>query len=383
MKFGILNEAQVAKGSTHAVRIQEVIDEAVHADKLGFDYWGTSEQHLVPSSWTVSSPQAIYGAVAALTKRIKLRTMSIVTLKELGHPILNAERLATLDAISQGRVEFGSARSNNAAYQTAFGIDPTRTRQEWLETVEATLRAMQENPFTFQGEIYKIDEPFYVSPRPYSMVPPPVWAAASSAESHRMTGELGIGVMTLESFLGWDYAKDCVEAHIEGFKSAAPIGGLYPPNPGRAFLTFPAHVAETHDRAIDEARETTLGLVAHLADLYSTVAKSEKEKGGDSYAYLLDLADKISHFTNDIEGLIEHSPTAMIGTPDEVIERIQRLEKMGFNEIILKIDNYGHRTNLRSMEMFAKYVIPGVKHPSLIPDNDYEQRGVAAKPYLI
>lgn len=383
MKFGILNEGQVTKGSTHAVRIQEVIDEAVHADKLGFDYWGTSEQHLVSSSWTVSSPQAIYGAVAALTKRIKLRTMSVITLKELGHPILTAERLATLDAISQGRVEFGSARSNNAAYQTAFGIDPTNTQREWLETVEATLRAMQEDPFTFQGEIYKIDEPLHVTPRPYSMVPPPVWAAASSVASHKMTGELGIGVMTLESFFGWDYAKDCAEAHIEGFKTAAPIGGLYPPNPGRAFLTFPAYVAETHDRAIDEARETTLGLVAHLADLYTTVAKHEKEKGGESYGYLLELADKILPFTKDIEGLIEHSPTAMVGTPDELIERIQRLEKMGYNEIILKFDNHGHRNNLRAMEMFAKYVIPGVKHPSLIPDNDYEQRGVKAKPYLI
>ncbi|MDE8671098.1 LLM class flavin-dependent oxidoreductase [Pseudarthrobacter sp. H3Y2-7] len=383
MKFGILNEGQVAKGSTHAVRIQEVIDEAVHADKLGFDYWGTSEQHLVPSAWTVSSPQAVYGAVAALTKRIKLRTMAVVALKELGHPILTAERLATLDAISQGRVEFGSARSNNSAYQTAFGIDPTKTRQEWLETVEATLRAMQENPFTFKGEIYNIDEPFTVSPRPYSLVPPPVWASATSVESHKMTGELGIGVMTLENWFGWDYAKDCVEAHIEGFKSAAPIGGLYPANPGRAFLAFPAHVAETHDRAVDEARETALGLVASVTDLYMNLAKSEKEKGGDSYAYLLETAEKLEPFTHDVEALIEHSPSAMIGTPDEVIERIQRLEKMGYNEIILKIDNHGHRTNLRSMEMFAKYVIPAVKHPSLIPENDYELRGVEAKSYLI
>jgi alkanesulfonate monooxygenase SsuD/methylene tetrahydromethanopterin reductase-like flavin-dependent oxidoreductase (luciferase family) len=383
MKFGAINEGQVTKGTTHAVRIQEVIDEAVHADKLGFDYWGCSEQHLVESSWTISSPQAIYGAVAALTKRIKLRTMSVITLKELGHPILVAERLATLDAISQGRVEFGTARSNNAAYQDAFGIDPTTTREQWRETVEATLRAMQEDPFSFKGEIYNIDGPFHVSPRPYSMVPPPVWTAASSIESHRMMGELGIGVLSLESFLGWDYAKDIAEAHIEGFKSAAPIGGLYAPNPGRAFFTFPCHVAETHDKAIDQARESTLGLVAHLADLYQTVAENEKEQGGKSYGYLLDLAEKILPFTKDIEALIEHSPTAMVGTPDELIERIQRLEKMGYNEIICKFDNHGHRNNLRAMEMFAKYVIPAVKHPSFIPNNDFEQRGVAAKPFLI
>jgi len=354
----------------------------VYADELGFDFWGTSEQHFVPSSWTVSAPETVYGAVAALTKRIKLRTMCVVMLGKINHPLRVAERLSTLSILSQGRLEFGSARSNNSIYQTAFDIDPAHTREEWREGLELVLRAMQEAPVSFEGEIYKVPEPVHVSPRPYSSEPLSVSTASSSLESHKLLGELGIGVMTLENWYGWEFAQQCVDAHIEGFKTAKPIGGLYEANPTRSFLTFPAHVAETRERAISEARETIQGLVAHVIELLTDLAKFEESKGGSTYAYLNEI-ETLSRFIEDIPGLIEHTPTVMVGTPDDVIERIQRLEKMGYNEIILKIDNYGHATNMRSMEMFAKHVIPAIKNPSLIPANDYERHGITAESYLI
>ena len=386
MKFGIINESQVAKGSTHAVRIQEVIKEAVYADELGFDFWGTSEQHMVRSAYTISAPEVIYGAVAVLTKRIKLRTMSVVMLGKMNHPIRIAERLGTLDIITQGRLEFGTARSNNSMYQKAFGIDPTTTREEWRETLEATLRAMQEVPFNFKGDFYNIED-CYVAPRPLSVDPPPVYAAASGIDSHKIAGELGLGVMTLENWYGWDYLQECIDAHLEGFKTAAPIGTaegrpLYAPNPARAFLTFPAHVAATKEQAIAEARETAQGLLIHVIDLYKNLAMDEAAKGGSTYSYMLRMQELEKH-KDDLEYLIDYTPTMMIGTPDEVIERILRLRDMGVTEMILKIDNFGHSANMRSMEMFAKYVIPAVNNPSSIPDNEYEEIGVKAESYLI
>jgi len=381
MKFGIITESQVAKGSTHAVRIHECIKEAVLADELGFDFWGTSEQHMVRSAYTISAPEVIYGAVAALTKRIKIRTMSVVMLGRINHPIRIAERLSTLDILTHGRLEFGTARSNNAAYQQAFGIDPTTTREEWQETLEATLRAMQQVPFSFKGRFYDI-APCYVAPRPYSIEPPPVYVAASSIDSHRYAGELGIGTMTLETWYGWDYLQECIDAHRKGFEKAAPIGGLYKANPHRAFLTFPSHVAETRERAIAEARETIQGLLIHVIDLYTAVAKAEAEKGGSTYSYTMKMLE-LAKYKDDIDYLIDWTPTVMVGTPDEVVKRILRLRDMGIDEIILKIDNFGHSTNMRSIEMFAKYVIPAVNNPAAIPHNEYEEIGVKAEPYLV
>ncbi|MEV5303252.1 LLM class flavin-dependent oxidoreductase [Amycolatopsis methanolica] len=380
MKFGLITEAEVAKGTTHHVRYHEIIKEALFAEEMGFDFWGTSEQHMVPTAYTVSAPETLYGAVAALTSRMKIRPMSVVMLK-FNHPIRIAERLATLDILTNGRLEVGTARSNNVAYLNAFGVDPTTTRDEWLETLEASMMAMQQVPFKYKGKFYDIDE-CYISPRPYSIEPPPVYVAATSFESHHLAGTLGIGTMTLETWFGWEYLEKCVEAHKEGFKEAKPIGGLWKPNPARAFLTFPAHVAETREKAIEEARSTIQGLFVHVAELYTAVAKGEAAAGGSSYSYAMKMLDLLPH-KDDIDYLIESSPTILVGTPDEVIEKIKRYRELGIDEVILKIDNYGHAANMRSIEMFGKYVFPAINNPSAIPENEYEHMGVPVKQFML
>src|SRR3712207_6241910 len=158
---------------------------------------------------------------------------------------------------------------------------------------------MQEVPFNFKGDFYNIED-CYVAPRPLSVDPPPVYAAASGIDSHRIIGELGMGTMTLENWYGWDYLQQCLDAHKEGFKTAAPIGTdegrpLYAPNPARAFLTFPSHVAATKEQAIAEARETAQGLLIHVIDLYTSVAMAEAAKGGSTYSYTMEMLKLAEH----------------------------------------------------------------------------------------
>ncbi len=50
MKFGLLTEGEVPKGLSYSARYHEIIKEAVFAEEMGFDFWGTSEQHFVLSS---------------------------------------------------------------------------------------------------------------------------------------------------------------------------------------------------------------------------------------------------------------------------------------------------------------------------------------------
>lgn len=380
MRFGLITEAEVAKGTPYSVRYHEVIKEAIHADEMGFDFWGSSEQHLVPSAYSISAPEVLYGAVAARTTNIKIRHMSVVMLA-YNHPIRIAERLATLDIISKGRVEFGTARSNNIAYLKAFGVDPTKTRSEWRETLEATLRALMESPFEFHGEHYDID-PVDVTPKLYGPDCPPLYVSASSTETHRKAGELGIGTMTFDNWFGWDYVEECMQAHQEGLKNASPIGGLYDVNPHQALLTFPAHCAATRAKAIEEAESTILGLLTHVTHLYLELARGEADRGGSEYSYINRMKDLEAH-KDDVEYLIDASPTLLIGDPDDVIERIKRYEELGIDEVILKIDNYGHAANMRSIEMFGKYVMPEFKNPRAIPKNEWEELGIPAKKFLL
>lgn len=365
MRFGIINEAAMSRGISYGVRYHEVIKEAVLADELGFEFFGSSEQHFVPTAYTVSAPDVLYAAIAALTSNIKLRHMSVVALTAINHPVRIAERLATLDIIAKGRLEFGTARSNNFPQLKTFKVDPTTTRAEWREVLEATVVAWMESPAEFHGKFVDFD-PVHVVPRLYQPTCPPIFVSATSPETHRTAGELGIGAMTFDNWFGWEYLEDCVKEYRRGLQNAQPIRGLYDVNARSSFLTFPAHCASTRKQAVDEARSTVMGLFESVAGLYMDLANAEAGKGGSSYKYLRRMQE-LDAKKHDFDYLIKASPGLLIGDPDDVIATLKQYEKLGIDEVILKIDSYGHRTNLRSMEMFAKYVMPEFRHPGGIP----------------
>jgi hypothetical protein len=78
---------------------------------------------------------------------------------------------------------------------------------------------------------------------------------------------------------------------------------------------------------------------------------------------------ELEKFEDEIDYLIEASPTILVETPNDVIKRIQRLEKIGVDEMILKIDNYGHTANMPSIEMFGKYVFRAINNPRAVPES--------------
>ena len=112
MKVGLLQEGEAVPGVGFAERYEQMIEEVAIADVNGFSCWGTSEQHFSAPRFAVSAPEVLYAAVAQHTQNIKLRVMCAVLLK-WNHPVLVAERLATLDIVSKGRAELATARSNN------------------------------------------------------------------------------------------------------------------------------------------------------------------------------------------------------------------------------------------------------------------------------
>ncbi len=368
MRFALLNECSVPKGMAYYVRYHESLREIQFAEEMGFDVFGTSEQHFVASGYTVSAPEVFFGAVAALTKTIKLRPMAVVML-QFNHPVRIAERLATIDILSKGRLEIGTARSNNIHYMNVFGVDPARTRAEWRETLEVTVRALVQDPLEYHGEIYDID-PVSVVPKMVQRECPPLYVSATSEQTHTSAGELGLGVMTFENWYGWEYLERCIAAYRDGLARAAPPDNLWRVNRTQSLLTFPAHCAATMQQAIDESRTTVHGLLDAVTHMYVSLARQ-----GGEYAYL-DRIRELGDRKHDIEYLMQASPALIIGTPDTVIERLKTLEKLGIDEIILKIDGYGHAATMRSIEMFGKYVIPEFRSPRSIPPNDWEALGV-------
>lgn len=347
MRIGLLQEGDLT-GTTVYERYHQLVDEVRLADRLGFSTWGTSEQHFSPPSFSVASPEVLYSAIAAQTENIKLRTMASVMLK-WNHPILVAERLATLDIVSKGRAEICTARSNNMTTLGAFGVDPKETRAQWEDSVDVLLKAMTDERLEHDGPIWKIPS-VEVVPQPITKPHPPVSVAASSAQSHHNAGERGLGVITFENYFGFDYLQECIDSYNEAF-AKADHSGVLSPNNYRGLYVATAYCAETREEAREIARRVAMDYFKFILDLYRPLSQNP------DYAYAGAIEALIEH-QDDLDWLCENTPSVMIGTPQDFLDRLEKLKAMGIDEVLLRIDGVGHENIKNSLELIGQEVIP-------------------------
>ncbi|MDM8347170.1 LLM class flavin-dependent oxidoreductase [Pseudochrobactrum sp. sp1633] len=348
MKIGLLQEGEVMPGRTVASRYEEMIAEVARADKLGFSSWGTSEQHFSPPRFTVSAPEVLYAAIARETNNITLRIMCAVLL-QWNHPILVAERLATLDIVSKGRAEIATARSNNLTTLEAFGVNPSQTRAQWEDGMKLLSKLFDEDFEGYDGDFWKIPARTIV-PHCVQRPHPAVSVAASSVDTHRMAGERGIGVLTFENYFGFDYLQECIDAYREGQSDAKPMFRGQNKNLGLYVAT--AFCAETKEEACRVARDVALGYFKFILDLYIPLGKRA------SYEYLDDKMTRLLENENNLDFLLTETPSVLIGTPDDFRKRLKDLEARGVDEVLLRIDGVPHEDIMKSLDLIGREVIP-------------------------
>src|SRR6202163_1463041 len=177
MKFGIFYEHQLPRpwneGDEHRL-FREALDQVELADKLGIDYAWEVEHHFLEEYSHSSAPEIFLAACSQRTKNIRRGHGICLMPPKYNHPARVAERIATLDLISDGRVEFGTGESSSIGELGGFGIDPADKRAQWEEALEVAIRCMIEEPFTgFKGE--HIEMPARnVIPKPLQKPHPPV-----------------------------------------------------------------------------------------------------------------------------------------------------------------------------------------------------------------
>jgi alkanesulfonate monooxygenase SsuD/methylene tetrahydromethanopterin reductase-like flavin-dependent oxidoreductase (luciferase family) len=356
MRFVLLQELDVPGGEPPpASRYHEAVVEAQRAEELGWHTIALSEQHFNRTLSTGSAPESFLGYLAARTERARLRFASVVTLP-FNHPIRIAERVATLDVLSNGRIELGTARSNNPTTLKAFGVDPADTRALSTETVDVVLKALTQYPFEHHGVFYDIP-PTTVNPRPLQQPHPPVHVSAASVETHAGAGRRGIGVMTGNSLTGgWAYMEESIAAYREGQRSRTPAdlgpGGMIVDCAGA--LALVAHCAERAETARDEAAELASRALDLVAEWFEGLAQATTDYA--AFAPMREVVDR----REDLEFLIDRSPYVTIGDPDFFISRCQRLQELGYDEFILRVDGMGLEKHLQTIELIGKHVIPAV-----------------------
>src|SRR5437763_10515910 len=168
MQFGLFFQHQLPRPWTEGVEVRNFADhleQCVLAERLGFHSIWVTEHHYLEEYSHSSAPEVFLAFVAARTSRIRLGHGVTLLPYRYNHPIRIAERIATLDILSGGRVSWGTGKSSSQVEQQAFETNPADLHAEWLEALEMIPRMWSSDVFEHEGRFLHIP-PTQIIPEP-------------------------------------------------------------------------------------------------------------------------------------------------------------------------------------------------------------------------
>jgi len=227
MRFGIFYEHQLPRPWTEGLELklfQDALSQVELADQLGFDNVWEVEHHFLEEYSHSSAPEIFLAACSQRTKQIRLGHGIVLMPPGYNHPARVAERIATLDLVSNGRVEWGTGESSALLELGGYGVAVGEKRDAWREAVEQCANMLAMDPYPgFEGKFFSMPTRNVV-PKPAQRPHPPLWVACSNRETIKLAAKLGIGALTF-AFVDPAEAKQWVDDYYRIIKTeCVPIG---------------------------------------------------------------------------------------------------------------------------------------------------------------
>jgi len=370
MKFGIFYEHQLPRPwheDSEQQLINDALDQIQFADELGIQYVWEVEHHFLEEYSHSSAPEVFLAAASQRTKNMRIGHGIIQTAPGYNHPARTAERVAMLDLVSNGRVEFGSGESSSEAELGGFRIDPQVKREAWLEGLEVALRCMTETPFTgVDGQFVQMP-PRNVVPKPAQKPHPPLWVACSRRDTILLAAEKGIGALSF-AFIEPDDARQWVADYEETLRTkCVPVGMAV--NPQVACVT-PMMCARDENDAIARGLEGGNFFGYSLAHFYvfgehrpaitNVWEEFEERRGKMGYSPEAAIAARSETLGAKAASGDETGLRGAIGTPDQLREFLRRYEDAGVDQLIfvMQAGKNRHEHIMESLELFGTEVLP-------------------------
>jgi alkanesulfonate monooxygenase SsuD/methylene tetrahydromethanopterin reductase-like flavin-dependent oxidoreductase (luciferase family) len=360
LDFGLFYEIPVAapwhERSEHDA-YHAVIAQAVRGEEVGFTHFWTVEHHFLSEFSHCSAPEALYGAVAARTKTMRIGHGVRLLPFPYNHPIRAAEMAAVLDIVSDGRLEFGTGRSSTRDELEGFGIDPQDTRGMWAEALDVVVGAWTNDVFEWQGRWFKVP-PRRVLPKPIQKPHPPVWVASTNPDSHTMAGKMGLGLLSFTIGVPPSELAERIKLYRTALASVEPATKVV--NPRAATFTM-VHCAETNAEARRNAERSVMWYFRRSLELVGSVAAWQEGRELGTYAYAQVLRDLDTGSVSF--DMLDEMGAVIVGDPTRCIERVREYRAAGCDQLLCLMQPYAIPPDavMRSIELFGEHVIPAFR----------------------
>lgn len=324
----------VTGGPAARKRLGEVLEAARLADQAGLSVFGVGEHHR--SDYAISAPAVVLGAIAAVTRNIRLTTA--VTILSSADPVRVYEDFATVDLLSSGRAELTVGRGAFTESFPLFGYALHNYDALYEEKLGLLLRICADEHVTWQGRFRAPLHGAEVMPRPVGTAPP-IWIGAGGTPASAVrAGRAGLPM------------------------NLANIGG----EPAR-FVPFVDLYRRTGVAVGHSPDSLKVGISSHLH-----VAKDSRRAREDFYPY---YASYMSHnlpnrdrgwqvSRADFEALSGPRGALFVGSPQEIVDKIlYEHELFGHQRFMAQIDIGGLPFSkvATAIELLATEVLPAVQ----------------------
>jgi alkanesulfonate monooxygenase SsuD/methylene tetrahydromethanopterin reductase-like flavin-dependent oxidoreductase (luciferase family)/putative sterol carrier protein len=370
VRFGIFYEHQLPRpweAGAEQRLISDALEQVALADRVGFDSVWEVEHHFLEEYSHSSASEVFLAAASQRTQRIRLGFGIVALPPGYQHPARVAEKVAMLDLVSNGRVEFGSGETSSGAELGGFGVERDSKRAQWAEALDVVTRMFVEEPFAGWDGRYVSMPIRNVIPKPVQTPHPPLWVACSRRETIRLAAEKGIGALSF-AFVEPEEAKEWVDEYYEILASERCVPAGFAVNPNVAVvLPMMCHADEAQAiaRGIDGAHFFGYSLAHyyvfgdHHPGRTSVWEEFQERRDEAGFSREIIAPDRAPLAVR----VLEHglgSLRGAIGTPAQIRDLVRRYEAAGVDQVIFicQSGKNRHEHICESLELFGAEVLP-------------------------
>jgi len=333
----------------------EALEQIRFADTLGFNTCWLVEHHFREGRSHCPTPEAVHGALSQITSNLRLGFG--VTLAPFGftHPARIAEKVATIDVLSGGRVEWGVGRSTPME-QLAFGVDRDSSKAQMVEAVRVVTQMWRDEYFEYASETFSMPRRM-VTPKPVQDPHPPAWMAATSMESSQMAGALGLGLLSFSIMQPIHQMGKLIAGYRAAQADQTPVADTV--NNRAACYTL-VHCVDDEDQLdTNRAWESVWWWYKNIAEftLEWELAHMPQEQQDKLFPLL-------KRFENDEldPRVFNDADMIMVGTPETVLDKMRKYADLGVDQLLcyVQFGTIPHEAVMRTLELLGKEVIPQI-----------------------
>jgi alkanesulfonate monooxygenase SsuD/methylene tetrahydromethanopterin reductase-like flavin-dependent oxidoreductase (luciferase family) len=346
--FGIFVE-EMRQGVSQPSAFRDIFELADRAEAWGVDCVWLGEIHFTPVRSVISASLQVAGSIASRTRRLRVGTA--VQVLPLSHPLRIAEEVATVDHISEGRFEFGIGRSGVVRTYDIFGVPYGESQARFREALEIIRLSWQGEPFSYEGQFYRVQDATVV-PRPYQVPHPPIRMATTSDETFPAAGRMGLAI-----FVGLRATEiPDLQAQLAPYRRAWRESG-HPGHPS-VYLRIPVYVSTTEQGAGEEPRQSLTSFFARQTELARAAVGRAGAGPADRRRMQAERMASLSY-----EDIL--AKKVVFGTAAGVLDRLTQLrEDLGLDGIVAELNPGGRippELETRSLQILAREVMPALK----------------------